>query len=61
MINYTLISGGSRISHWGDTEPLGALTSDMGTFQQKMYATTKELDSIGGGTHEWCPWIRQCL
>ena len=34
----------------GDADPLGggAPTSDMDTFQQKMYAKTKELGPIGG-------------
>ena len=36
------IGGGGAPSHWG------ALTSDMGTFQQKTYAKTKELDPVGG-------------
>ena len=42
------ISGGSRISHWGGTDPLGVPTSNAYTFQQKMYVKTKEIDPVGG-------------
>ena len=44
-------SGGSRISCWGGAEPLGGTDLQCGCFSAKMYAKTKELDSIGGGHH----------
>ena len=39
---------GFPVGGGGGTEPLGALTSDVGAYQQKTYAKTKRLDPVGG-------------
>ena len=55
----SVFSGGSRISHWGGTDPLGGANLQRVHFLAKTYVKVKEIDPVGGACTAAPPWICQ--
>ena len=60
-LQYTLGSGGSRISHWGAPSHGGGTDLRHIHFLAKTYVKTKELDPVGGGRRRRPPGSANAL